>query len=60
VVKAYIQYVNAKVAKVPGSIPASSDIVESDEAVLYKVHKKEKSKKIPLSIIDIPCPSSVI
>ena len=35
---------NAKVAKVLGSIPASSDTVESegaaDEAVLNNVHKK--------------------
>jgi hypothetical protein len=40
--------VNVKVATVLGSIPASSDTVESegaaDEAVLNNVHKK---KKIP-------------
>jgi hypothetical protein len=44
--------VNAKVATVLGSIPASSDTVESDgaadEAELNNVHKNKKSKKPPL------------
>ncbi len=43
--------VNAKVATVLGSIPASSEIGESegaaDEAVLNNVHNKEKSKRSP-------------
>ncbi len=42
----------AVVATVLGSIPASSDTVESegraDEAVLKIVHKKIKNKKIPI------------
>jgi hypothetical protein len=40
---------NAVVATVLGSIPASSDTVESEghEAVLNIVHKKKKSKKFP-------------
>jgi hypothetical protein len=45
VVRAFL-VVNAKVATVLGSIPASSDTGAADEAVFYNVNKKEKRPNI--------------
>jgi hypothetical protein len=50
VVRAFL-VVNAKVATVLGSIPASSDTGAADEAMFYNVNKKEKHHNIVIYCI---------